>query len=120
MADRPRRIQLKRTRGWRKPTGVISVCRPSVFGNPFTFSAAEGSGQTRQGAVLAFRDWLSGNPWACGTDLYEAKRLAILSRLYELRGRDLACWCPLDTPCHADVLIDLANRPEPEDASHAG
>lgn len=29
-----------------------------------------------------------------------------------LRGHDLACWCPLDQPCHADVLLDLANRPD--------
>lgn len=27
----------------------------------------------------------------------------------ELRGRDLACWCPLDQPCHADVLLEIAN-----------
>lgn len=27
----------------------------------------------------------------------------------ELEGRDLACWCPLSEPCHADVLLDLAN-----------
>ena len=26
-----------------------------------------------------------------------------------LRGRDLACWCPLDEPCHADVLLAVAN-----------
>lgn len=31
----------------------------------------------------------------------------------ELRGKDLCCWCPLDSPCHADVLIALANRPQP-------
>jgi hypothetical protein len=28
----------------------------------------------------------------------------------ELRGHDLACWCPLDQPCHADVLLELANE----------
>ena len=28
----------------------------------------------------------------------------------ELHGRDLACYCPLDEPCHADVLLELANR----------
>ena len=33
--------------------------------------------------------------------------------LAELRGRDLACWCPLDQPCHADVLLELANAPDP-------
>lgn len=27
----------------------------------------------------------------------------------ELCGRDLACWCPSDQPCHADVLLELAN-----------
>lgn len=27
----------------------------------------------------------------------------------ELAGRDLACWCPLDQPCHADVLLEIAN-----------
>jgi hypothetical protein len=27
----------------------------------------------------------------------------------ELRGVNLVCWCPLDQPCHADVLIKIAN-----------
>jgi hypothetical protein len=27
--------------------------------------------------------------------------------LAPLRGKDLACWCPLDKPCHADVLLAL-------------
>lgn len=31
--------------------------------------------------------------------------------LHELRGKNLACWCRLDDPCHADVLLELANRP---------
>lgn len=31
----------------------------------------------------------------------------------ELAGKNLACWCPLDQPCHADVLLELANRAEP-------
>lgn len=30
--------------------------------------------------------------------------------LESLRGKNLACWCPLDQPCHADVLLELANR----------
>jgi len=33
-----------------------------------------------------------------------------LSRIEELAGRDLVCWCPLDHPCHADVLLQLANE----------
>lgn len=31
-------------------------------------------------------------------------------RILELEGKDLACWCPLDQPCHADVLLELANN----------
>jgi hypothetical protein len=27
----------------------------------------------------------------------------------ELRGFDLACHCPRDESCHADVLIEIAN-----------
>lgn len=32
-----------------------------------------------------------------------------VKNIAELAGRDLACWCPLDQPCHADVLLELAN-----------
>ena len=31
-------------------------------------------------------------------------------RIRELRGKNLACWCGLDEPCDADVLLELANR----------
>ena len=27
----------------------------------------------------------------------------------ELAGKNLACWCPLNVPCHADVLLEVAN-----------
>lgn len=104
------RIQLRRTKGWRLPAGAISVARPGPFGNPFRFSAAIEAGYTREGAVAAFEDWLAGNPWACPSDdTYDLRRKVILSRLNDLRGKDLACWCPLDQPCHADVLLRLAN-----------
>lgn len=29
---------------------------------------------------------------------------------HELRGKDLACWCKPGAPCHADVLLEIANR----------
>lgn len=40
---------------------------------------------------------------------YSRTRRIILDRLHELRGHDLVCWCPLDSPCHADVLLELAD-----------
>jgi hypothetical protein len=43
----------------------------------------------------------------------------VLATLHMLRGRDLCCGCPLDQPCHADVLLELANAPQPRPASGA-
>jgi hypothetical protein len=58
-------------------------------------------------AVEEFRGWLNGY-----IPRWQLRRQNILTGLYELRGKDLACWCPLDQPCHADVLLELANQGE--------
>lgn len=111
MSAPPKRIQLKRTKGWRKPDGAIVVARPTKWGNPFTIAGAreaeyEGTdAQLRALCVEGFRGWLDGDPYWQGN----GGRQDILSSLGELRGHDLACWCPLDQPCHADVLLELAN-----------
>jgi len=34
---------------------------------------------------------------------------ALAALLAPLRGKDLACWCPLDQPCHRNVWLRLAN-----------
>ena len=47
------------------------------------------------------------------TDLFEGRLpVSVEDVRLELRGKDLACWCPLDAPCHADVLLDIANSPD--------
>ncbi len=46
--------------------------------------------------------WCAFRRWAAGGYAAEARRI--------LHGHDLACWCPLDQLCHADVLLELANR----------
>lgn len=92
------------------PAGCAKVARPTVFGNPFTV-AAHGVD-----AVEMFRKWLAGERLSAGerfTFLTE-RRAALLARLPELRGKSLACFCKLSDPCHADVLLELANRPEPD------
>lgn len=113
----PKRVQLRRTKGWRKPEGAVVVARPGRFGNPFTIAAAIEAGfamndtDGRRVAVSAFRDWLNGDTWAAGSGSEWDQRLTdYLAALPELRGKDLACWCPLAQPCHADVLLELANR----------
>ncbi len=87
---RLRRIQLSRRKGWRKPTGTIVVSRPTRWGNPFPVIDGD-----RAAAVEQYRRWLPTS----GLDLTP------------LRGKDLACWCPLDARCHADVLLEWANQP---------
>lgn len=108
---KPVRVQRRRTKGWRMPENTVSVTRPGKWGNPFSAQAAEEAGY-RDGpamAVRAFRQWLAGD-----TDFrqpkYEARRARIFFEIGELRGRNLACFCALDQPCHADVLLELANQ----------
>lgn len=93
----PKRIQRSRSKGWRMPPGAIYVGRPGKWGNPY---------QTADG----FRRWLEGDPEMQGA--CEDRRQVILRDIEQLRGHDLACWCPPDYPCHADVLIALANSSE--------
>ncbi|MGC4855892.1 DUF4326 domain-containing protein [Micromonospora sp. DT4] len=95
MSTLPRRIQRRRTAGWRMPTNTVYVGRPTRWGNPFGIDHTSAS---RAGAVRLFRLWLAARP-----DLIAAARR-------DLAGRDLACWCPLDKPCHADVLLAVANE----------
>jgi hypothetical protein len=112
----PERIQMRRTAGWRKPAGAIYCGRPSLFGNPFPVSI-----HGREKAVELHRRWLEGRMSAeemqnlsaadrlpDAISLLELRRM-VLERLQELRGHDLACWCRLDQPCHAKVLLELAN-----------
>lgn len=105
-ASAPRRIQISRRRGWRMPPNAVKVDRSTRWGNPFAVGAAEHGGipfadgpLTAERAVALYRG------------MVEAKLRDHPDMLEPLRGRDLACWCPFDQPCHADVLLDLANRP---------
>ena len=95
------------------PEGAVYVGRPTMWGNPYTLADArdagyEGSDAYLRGYCVAmFTVWLRGEePWYAGAD----RRERILLVMPALRGHDLACWCPLDQPCHADVLLDLANE----------
>ena len=102
----PKRIQRRRTRGWRMPEGAIYVGRPTRWGNPFHLIdvlEALGDAEGRADCVRSYRLWLYG-------DEAYIKLASATDAIRELRGKDLACWCPLDQPCHADVLLEIANR----------
>lgn len=90
----PQRFQRSRRKGAQLPADVIVVTRPTKWGNPYPLELG------REEAVRRYREDLLAGRLAVTPD--EARR--------ELRGRDLACYCPLDEPCHADVLLGLANE----------
>lgn len=96
------RIQRKRTKGYRLPEGAVYVGRPTIFGNPFPMKDASLS-------VKTYREWLDGTLIVMAL---VDKRREVMKELKALRGKDLCCWCSPSAPCHADVLIDFANRPE--------
>lgn len=114
------RIQRKRTAGWRMPAGAVYVGRPTRWGNPFHIGQEFGDLRcpecgfveptvrvsSRQRAVALFDAWLDWPrqpfPGIAAAPTHEEVRDA-------LAEHDLACWCPLDQPCHADILLALAN-----------
>lgn len=116
----PRRIQRSRKAGWKMPDGAVYVGRPTRWGNPWR--AVERDQRwfidgpminpfrhpcgNREGAALlaiqCFREKLM-RPME---GVLACSRVEIVS---ELRGRDLACWCKQGEPCHADVLLEVAN-----------
>ncbi|HVN82275.1 MAG TPA: DUF4326 domain-containing protein [Terriglobia bacterium] len=120
----PIRIQRKRTNGWRMPEGAIYVGRPTKFGNPFwhaqRFCGVEVSLRMFEEAVSGiwdpskFKDVADGPFYVACRDFSEfMKRFPdgpqeAIKRL--LRGKDLMCWCRLDRPCHADILLKIANE----------
>ena len=93
----PQRIQRQRTKGFRLPPDCIYVGRPTKWGNPFT---VEAYGRTQ--AVAKFREALMCHPEQLGFTRAD---------LAQLRGKPLACYCPISSPCHADCLIEFSNAP---------
>lgn len=83
------------------PEGAVYVGRLTKWGNPYVL----GEDGDRAECVSLYRQhfWKKNGKWR-----FDASP----NDIGELRGRDLACWCPLDRPCHADVLLEIANAEE--------
>lgn len=115
----PTRIQRKRTAGWRMPSNCTYVGRPTKWGNPYPVCKY----RSAKNAVRAYRMGVRGR-WSALEKLEghdPVKMLTVIAYFQrirralaagELRGKDLACWCPLAQPCHVDVLLQLANTEE--------
>ena len=128
----PSRIQRLRSKGWRMPPGAIYVGRPTEWGNPFSVrspaaslaaAATGGRGNVPRdlahGVIALYVRWLAGAPIECPITAIMAQKEweaagqptppTVEQIRRQLAGRDLVCWCPLDQPCHADVLLEIAN-----------
>lgn len=96
----PERIQLQRVKGWRMPPNTVKVDRSTFWGNPFKV------GKPSAGDLLTFAT--AEEAVSAFAKLPESdKRMQLMRE--ELTGKNLACWCPIGTPCHAEVLLRLAN-----------
>lgn len=109
----PKRVQLSRRKGWRMPPNTIKVDRTTRWGNPFVV----GLHGTREECVRWFGLALAGylvlgfKPDADGqyvTDKAISYRKMLRRDRRHLIGKNLACWCPMDKPCHADILLGAA------------
>jgi hypothetical protein len=139
----PKRIRLSRARGWRKPPNCVVVSRPSRRGNPWPVARVrralvDAMDWSQVGGNELWNAMYRWNPRRRGPDLAIARDIdriaqaasaALFHALAEqfrrsdpegferwvapLRGCDLGCWCGLDDPCHADILIELANGVAP-------
>jgi hypothetical protein len=105
---KPQRIQLSCRKGCRKPADAIVVARPTAWGNRYVVGQnvhhVGGSRvhvRDRKHAVQLYREWLGGEL---------ARDSGLRDQICRtLGGHDLACWCPIGVPCHADVLLEVAN-----------
>lgn len=125
-AVKPVRVQRKREKGWRMPENTVSVTRPGKFGNPvrvgdyFLLGDPGGlGGPFRMSWCITSAEYADSRYTHIDSPekAVEAFRAIAKSRFSEnelahLRGKNLACFCPLDRPCHASVLLELANAPD--------
>lgn len=110
----PIRIQRKRTKGWKMPANTVYVGRPSKWGNPFKVGGTvynhfgtEFKIRTVEQAINCYKNLVlvKLNP-----GFIFGQELIMKADLSELKGKNLACWCKEGSPCHADILLEMANK----------
>ena len=107
---KPTRVQLSRAKGWRMPANTVKVDRTTRWGNPFPIGGEGPLGRIApdaEGATGFFRAMLDD------PELRQAANYP--ADLSPLRGMNLACWCRPGSFCHAEILLERANQPPPQD-----
>lgn len=109
------RIQLSRTAGWRLPPNTVKVDRSTRWGNPYRIGEPVDLKQVKRwGWVFSPQ----GKLIVCADATEAVRRFSVCVAGDEaihdfvraqLGGKNLACWCAPGDPCHADILLVLAN-----------
>lgn len=103
----PKRIQLRRTKGWKMPPNTVKVDRSTRWGNPLRCTAEYSAAD----AVRDYRRWLLGDRTIRSFELsIFGAPPTVLEIKSRLGGKNLGCWCPHGAACHADVLLEIANN----------
>ena len=89
------------------PDNTIYVGRPTMWGNPFYTKWPKGQ-ETKLLNPLTPTEAVREYQYMYDNQ-FSHRRIEVRTKL---KGKNLACWCPLNQPCHADVLLKLANLPE--------
>jgi hypothetical protein len=108
----PQRIQPHRSRpsdgwSWWTPAGAVWVGQTSKWDNPFKVGGPRTPDATAAFARFSTMLLMRGANWTLATLPPYPANDEIRG---ELAGKDLACWCPPEQPCHADALLEIANR----------
>lgn len=103
---KPKRIQRKRTKGWKMPENTVYVGRGTQWGNPYVV----GKDGTREECIAKYAKDLLPYNHKTGTmrDFYVSQLW--LEEIMKLKGKNLACWCKPSEACHADWLLAMANE----------
>ena len=112
----PVRVQRKRTKGWKMPKNTKYVGRPSKYGNPYHVVDVGGDCYNVifvTGGMELLVAWALPKDMALKLAIEKFREGISLASVdlikKELRGKNLACFCPVSEPCHADILLKLAN-----------
>ena len=117
--SQPIRIQRKRTKGFnlqaQSPDGrqVVSVCRPGKWGNKFKVVQSGAAWAVMESGISVnlclFKTKEEATRWSIQA-FVTSKQLFGWGEIEELRGKHLACFCEIGSPCHADELLKEANK----------
>jgi hypothetical protein len=108
----PDRIQLSRAKGWKMPENTVKVDRSTKWGNPWcVVNEDDANLWIAEAKTLRFVEIVPDgiDPAEHLIAYFRARSVDTLPNLAPLRGKNLACWCKPGTPCHADVLLVIAN-----------